>query len=78
MLADPDSAAERVQALGAAQCDPISSGLHAAYEAKTGLQSPPENAVPPSLTYQNPLGKPWEPDDLPQRFPSLCKRFASC
>jgi hypothetical protein len=74
-LADPEQAGRRAQPGDMVECESIAYAAVKAYEAKTGKDDFHDRIT--RVPRGEPLGEPWEEEDLPARFPRLSARFAA-
>jgi hypothetical protein len=71
-LESPERAADAAQ-FEEAECEEIRYATHAPYESKTGT---PIHEVSKGISYSDePVGKPWNEEDLEALFPRLYARF---
>ncbi len=80
-LVDPDGAAPTLASLATWRCPSFGSSPSRAHRHRTGTETPPADALPPSLDRSGSplLGTPLANEDaLSQRYPRLCKQFGGC
>jgi hypothetical protein len=73
-LVDPDSLADIPEAVsGHVEAGRFAGAVHRAYEETHGRGVPARGVPEPA----DPVGEPWDEDDLPRRFPRLQAKAAS-